>query len=184
MKKLMLGLALFTSLVANAQKSEENEKLNNVKINVISILASTAAVSYERQLNASSSAVFQLNYTGASISDTKIRGIIATPEYRYYPKKEGFKGFFVGPYLRYQNLKFESEISGTLEKASLNSFGGGVNLGKKWLTGNFSLELFGGPSFNAGSIKYVGSASEDDFNFRGGLNGFGVRFGFSAGFVF
>lgn len=188
MKKIFLGLVTFATVTANAQKKVDNEKMNNVKVNIASLLLSTAAVAYERQLSESTSAQLQVNYTGASIpgADTKIRGLMIIPEFRYYPKKEGFVGFYVAPYLRYQGLKLENidPTTNVTDKATLNTFGGGVLLGKKWTIGSVSLEFFAGPQYNSGKIKTEGTATEDDFSFKGGLNGFGVRTGFTVGILF
>lgn len=57
-------------------------------------------------------------------------------------------------------------------------------LGGQWIFGDIvSMELFGGPSFNSGSLKVESGASEDRFDIGIG-NGFGFRFGVTIGIAF
>ena len=45
-----------------------------------------------------------LAYMGYKISDARFYGVILTPEFRIYPKKNAIDGFYIAPYLRYMNL--------------------------------------------------------------------------------
>jgi hypothetical protein len=57
-------------------------------------------------------------------------------------------------------------------------------VGNQWLfKKQVSLELFGGPSFNATSFTGNNGATQDDF-FLGNLGYFSFRFGFTLGFAF
>lgn len=181
---------LMVANIANAQ----SERKNVIKVNYLSPIVSTASLFYERVVGKNTSVQLGLAYTGAKIgagdAKTSINGFYITPEFRYYASKKGAPtGFFVAPYLRYQNLSLKATTSAafgfpaTESKATFSSFGGGIVLGGQWLFGDrVSLEVFGGPAYNAGSIKTT-SGDEDDFSI-GGIGGFGFRFGSTLGIAF
>ncbi|MBT29264.1 MAG: hypothetical protein CMO01_06345 [Thalassobius sp.] len=157
---------------------------NVIKLNIFSPIVRTLSVSYERALSTDNS--FQVNvlYTGYSIDDTKLRGFGITPEYRFYlsESKDAPAGFYIGPFLRYQNLNLE--IEGTTDEATLSTFGGGLLIGGQWLfKDKISLDTFIGPSYNAGSVDVKDGADEDTFS-TGIFSGFGVRFGVTVGYAF
>lgn len=123
-------------------------------------------------------------YTTIKISETKFSGFGITPEYRFYlsESKDVLNGFYVAPFLRYQNFKLEDEF--TNDEATLTTFGGGVLAGHQWIfKERFSLDTFIGPSYLGGSVDVEGDAEEDDFS-TGALNGFGVRVGVTFGIAF
>ena len=89
------------------------------------------------------------------------------------------EGFYIGPYLRYQNLKIEDEVT----KAKLSTFGGGLSIGHQWIFRDLiSLDLFAGPSYNSGKIKIT--EGNDDPDVPGSFEGFGVRSGVTIGITF
>ncbi len=192
MKKAAL-LILFIG-VLNSAKAQENV----LKINIFSPIVRTASLFYERALNEKSSAQLGFFYTGYKISDTKFSGFGITPEYRYYLTGDDvLRGVYIGPFIRYQNFTlkntyFESNYDsngnylGETEKdgkATLSTIGGGVLIGHQWLFNDkISLDVFLGPSFNAGNLK-VNSGSEDVFS-TGAFDGFSVRFGLTFGYAF
>jgi hypothetical protein len=156
---------------------------NVIKLNIFSPVVSTLSLSYERALSTQNSFQFNFFYTGASIGDTKFRGIGLTPEYRFYlsENKDAPAGFYVGPFLRYQN--FNLSIDETNDEATLSTFGGGLLIGGHWIfKEKFSLDTFIGPAYSAGDIK-LEDGSEDLFD-TGIFSGFGVRFGVTVGYAF
>jgi hypothetical protein len=188
MKKLVLTLGVVASaaLAANAQS-------NAIKLNVTSLAVATFNASFEHSLSDNSS--FQLGafYTGFSISDTKFTGFGITPEYRFYLTGESMQGFFVAPYVRYQNFKLSSDgysynssgqTTTTTNEATLNTFGGGVNVGYQWVFGeHFVLEPFVRLGYNGGSAKYTDGSDESNFS-MGSFNGTSVLPGMNLGFAF
>lgn len=183
MKKLVFfSLLMFAGLgITKAQ----GDRPNVVKINLFSPIVRTFSGFYERALTDQSS--FQINflYSGASIDDTRFRGFGLTPEYRFYlsENKVAPAGFYVGPFLRYQNFNLSIEDDVSDAEATLSTFGGGVLIGGQWLfSEKIALDTFIGPSYNAGDIK-VTDGSEDQFS-TGIFSGFGVRFGVALGFAF
>lgn len=181
MKKILFAtIATVTSILSFAQYGEG--KVNVFKVNMLSPLVRTGSVFYERKLSEKSSAQIGLAYTGFNRESVKINGLVITPEYRLYlsESKSALEGFYIGPYLRYQNLKFEDDFE---NKATLNSFGGGVLAGHQWIFSNIvSLDIFLGPNYNAGDIKV--SQGSDDIDVPSNVRGFGLRFGVTLGITF
>jgi len=191
MKKLLLPAALL--LLAAGSASAQN---NVIKVNILSPLVKTGSFFYEHKLSSSSS--FQIGglFTSYSVGDTDLSGFAITPEYRFYlsERKEAMEGFYVAPFLRYQNLTlkdtyttYNSNGNGTgtqTNKASLDTFGGGILIGHQWIfKQRFSLDTFLGPSYNGGSIKYEGNQNGGTFD-AGTFQGFGVRAGITFGIAF
>ena len=182
MKKVILSLAFVASLSAYAQKEGGSEKMNNVKVNVLSPIVKSGSFFYERKFNEKSSAQLGVGFTAYNKDDVKLSGFFFTPEYRFYlsNEKSAMEGFYLGPFLRYQNLKIEDVAAG--DKATLSTFGGGVSIGRQWIFSDIvSLDLFGGPTYSSGTVK-VTSGTDPDV--PGGVSGFGVRVGVTVGVVF
>jgi len=184
MKRTILVFTLLMAAFVSA--FAQGERTNVVKINLFSPIVSTVSVFYEKALSDQNS--FQINffYTGASIEDTQFRGFGLTPEYRFYlsENKVAPAGFYLGPFLRYQNFNLSANDGSQDDaEATLSTFGGGVLVGGQWLfKDKIALDLFIGPSYNAGDLK-VTDGSEDEFS-TGILSGFGVRLGASIGYAF
>lgn len=182
MRKITLVLALVAATVAaNAQSDIRN---NAIKLNPLSLALMTGNVSYERAVGANQSIQVGVFYSGVSLSGLKYSGLGVTPEYRIYfaGKKEALNGVYVAPYARYQNFSLKEKE--TEDKATFSSVGGGAVIGwqKMWPSG-FTLDLFAGPGYNSGKVK-ADSNSEDEFDIKAGINGFGFRTGLTIGFGF
>jgi hypothetical protein len=177
MKKILCACALVAvTFAANAQ-----EKSNAIKANIFSPIAKTGSFFYERKLNEKSSAQLGVGFTAYNKNDVGINGMFFTPEYRFYLSGESMNGFYAGPFVRYQNLKITDKTQN--DKATLTTFGGGVVVGRQWLFGNIvTLDIFVGPSYNSGSVKYDDGSGNTTI--PGGFNGFGVRFGTTLGIAF
>jgi hypothetical protein len=191
MKKLLLPAALLLLAASSASAQD-----NIIKVNILSPLVKTGSFFFEHKLNESSSLQLGGLFTSYNIGDTDLSGFAITPEYRYYlsDRKEAMEGFYVAPFLRYQNLTLKStytSYNGTgtgtsqqTEKASLDTFGGGILIGHQWIfKQHFSLDLFLGPSYNGGTVKYEGSQGTQTLD-AGSFKGFGVRSGITFGFAF
>ncbi|RYY83737.1 MAG: DUF3575 domain-containing protein [Chitinophagaceae bacterium] len=178
MKKTILALGLAAvAFGAQAQKS------NAIKANIFSPIVKSGSFFYERKINEKMTGQIGVGFTAYNKTDVGFNGIFITPEFRYYLTGEALDGVYVGPFVRYQNLKISDESSSSKENATLSTFGGGAVIGRQWLFGNIvTLDIFIGPSFNTGKIKY------DDGNGNtevpGSLNGFGVRTGLTVGVAF
>lgn len=186
MKKLLLSLGLVASsaIVANAQD-------NAVKLNVTALAFSIGNASFEHKLSDKSS--FQVGAFYASYgSDIKFTGFGITPEYRFYMTGEAMEGLFLAPFVRYQNFSIDNGTyynytTGTsgADKASINTFGGGVNVGYQWIFGgHFSLETFLRLGYNGGSVKSDLNRDGDDYTGLSYFKGRSILPGLNMGFAF
>ena len=182
MKKRIFYTSIF-SLLFFSQVFAQGPQ-NVIKINIFSPVVSTLSLSYERALSTQNSAQLNFFYTGASIGETRFRGFGITPEYRFYlsENKDAPAGFYVGPFLRYQNFSLTEELSDA--KGSLSTFGGGVLIGGHWIfKEKFSLDTFIGPAYASGNVSVDDGSSDTSFDV-GFFDGFGVRFGVTVGYAF
>jgi Protein of unknown function (DUF3575) len=178
-KTFILFLLIVLTLPSFSQeKSDVSTEKNVLKVNTLSLILTTGSVFYERKLSDLTSAQFGIAYVGLKIQNTKFTGIILTPEFRIYPKKNAIDGFYIAPYLRYQNYTLQS---GT-DKGSLSSMGGGLLFGRQWITkSGFTMDLFFGGHYGSSNIK--GNSGTDTFD-TNLITGFGMRVGFALGFAF
>ena len=188
MKKTILFFILLLCIQGFfAEKSQaQTDKKNIIKVNLFSPIVRTASIFYEREVSETVSAQLGFFYTGASIDDTEFRGFGITPEVRFYLSDKGTpEGFFIAPFVRYQNFNLTIEDADLQidSEADLTGIGGGLLIGGQWVFKDVvSLDVWGGPSYSSVSID-VTSGDEDDFSL-GSVDGFGVRFGVTLGFAF
>ncbi|GAC1367269.1 MAG: hypothetical protein NVS3B25_00130 [Hymenobacter sp.] len=118
-----------------------NAQTNIIKINPTSFIVNTFNLSFEHAVGNKMSFQFGAYYTlDLRFFNDEISGFGLTPEYRFYlGGKDAQQGFFLGPYLRYQNY-----ISNALyHYETSTTFGGGVNVGYQRIFGeHFALEPF------------------------------------------
>jgi len=179
MKKTLL-VALLCLIFGSAWS--QTEQVNIIKINPLSFLLKTGYVSFEHKIDDHSSWQMGLAYmAGYDDGITKFNGLILTPEYRIYYKDNALSGYYIGPFLRYQNFTLDRQFDSS---AKLTTFGGGVVFGRQWVYyKGFVMDIFAGPMYNAGKPQDITGAAT--FNDTGlGLNNFFFRFGLSLGFGF
>ncbi len=183
MKKLvLLILAVMLAIpVLPQEKSTVSTDANVVKVNMLSLAVGTGSLFYERKLSDALSGQLGVGYLGFKSSGTKFTGLILTPEVRFYPKKTAIDGVYLAPYLRYQ--KFTVSTDDNTSEGSLNSFGGGVCLGRQWIwDSGFTMDLFFGGHYGSADLKVTtGSESDLDVDI---FDGFKVRVGLALGFSF
>ena len=184
MKKVIL--LLFTCIALASSTAQAQSSV--IKVNLLSPIVRTGSVFYERSIAADKSLQLGGFYTGFSVEETKFKGYGITPEFRKYfsTGKEAPEGFYVAPFARFQSFKLEldSEEASTPEgKATFNTIGGGVLVGRQWVFSNrIVLDAFLGPSYNTGNVK-VTSGDAEDFE-TGAFSGFGIRTGLALGIKF
>jgi hypothetical protein len=178
-KALILFLVIvLTAPIFSQEKSDVATEKNVLKINTLSLFLATGSIFYEHKLSELISAQLGFGYMGVKIQDTKFSGIILTPEVRIYPKKNAIDGFYIAPYLRYQNYTLQN---GT-DKGSLSSMGGGLLFGRQWIfKKGFTMDLFFGGHYGSSNVKV--DSGTDTFN-TNLITGFGIRVGFAIGFAF
>lgn len=178
-KALILFLTIiFTLPVLPQDKNAVSSDKNVLKANALSLFLATGSVFYEHKISDMTSAQLGFGYAGLNYNHTRFSGIILTPEVRIYPKKEAIDGFYIAPYLRYQNFSLKSGS----DEASLGSMGGGLLLGRQWITNSgFTMDLFFGGHYSSHNLKLKSGSDSFDTNL---ITGFGMRIGFALGFAF
>jgi len=183
-KALIILLAVVFTVPSFSQektKSVSTEK-NVLKVNTLALFLGTGSIFYERKISDMTSAQMGLAYMGFKLSETKFTGLILTPEFRIYPKKNAIDGFYIAPYLRYQNFTVKSTTDNS--KGSLTSMGGGLLFGRQWITNSgFTMDLFFGGHYGSSTVKIDAGGSASSIN-SSPFSGFKPRVGFALGFAF
>lgn len=180
MKKLLLFLICATLVLPAAAQETSSEK-NVLKINTMSLVIGTGSIFYERAFKDNLSGQLGLGYLNYGKDDDRFSGLFITPEVRLYPKQNAIDGMFVAPYLRYNGLSLKVTDGG---KASITSIGGGVAVGRQWITNSgFTMDLFFGGHYMSATVKAEDESGTDVFD-ASVFDGFGVRMGFALGFAF
>ena len=195
MKKILLATTLLAGFSAPAQTPR-----NAIKLNTISLLLKTGSLFYEHQLANNRSLNLGLlvtNYSSTLTSEqTEGRGFGLTGEYRLYPAGRALRGWFVGPYLRFQHYSFLSTntqyLNGSnmpptifVNHSRLTTFGGGGVFGWKGQLGpHFCLEPFLGAGYAAGQVEDLDPNNGYSFNIENGIRGLELRLGFNVGYAF
>lgn len=140
---------------------------NIAKINLTSLAFTTFSLQYERllphkmsvalgiKMRPSASVPFKnaiINAIGDGDEDfanfvagTRISNFVITPEFRYYLSKESGRGFYVAPFLRYEQYNLSAPFSFTDTndvktnvdfKGSLKNFGVGLLIGSQFRIGD------------------------------------------------
>ncbi|GAA4401384.1 hypothetical protein GCM10023187_15520 [Nibrella viscosa] len=182
MKKLMRS-ALLAAGVLGSLYTAHAQSQTVIKANIFSPLVRTGNFAIERALNENHSFQVGFYFTGFKADGTRFNGIGVTPEYRFYlsDSKDAPAGFYVAPFLRYQNFKLTSVGSGG--GGTLSTFGGGVTAGYQvLLKDRIAFDFFLGPSYNAGTAK-ANDGSTESFS-TNLFSGFGLRTGITFGIAF
>jgi len=190
--KLWLPVLMFFLPFGGAYAQEKKE--NIIKINVPALVFKNFSFQYERATGKKQSFAVAVRYRPEGkipfqkpvedfVDDKSIRidlGRIGnfgiTPEYRFYlGKKGGLQGFYIGPFVSYNNYKGDVPINyndyvnnASVEKTavfkgSVNTFTAGFQLGAQWkLSDKISLDWWiVGPNYGI---------SKGDFDFSGTFN--------------
>jgi Protein of unknown function (DUF3575) len=182
MKKLLVLCLMIVQMVPmfSQETSKVSPEKNVLKINTLCLIIGTGSIFYERKLADGTSAQLGAAYMSYKFSDTRFSGLILTPEVRIYPKKNAIDGFYLAPYFRYQNFTVKNTTDDS--KGSLTSLGGGVIVGRQWITNSgFTMDLFFGGHYGSSSVKV--NSGTDTFD-TGNFSGFKPRMGFALGFAF
>ncbi|GAA4401389.1 hypothetical protein GCM10023187_15530 [Nibrella viscosa] len=147
--RLMLtGLAVLCSAATVQAQSV-------LKANLISPFFRTANISFEKVINQDRSLQVGFYYTGLRYKNTRFSGYGITPEYRMYlsiDQKDAPHGFYLAPFLRYQQFSLNQVDTGV--GGSLTTYGGGVTGGYQALfSDRITLDAFLGPSYNNGRVR-------------------------------
>ncbi|MFZ5429070.1 MAG: DUF3575 domain-containing protein [Bacteroidota bacterium] len=185
MGRISINLLIFSLSVTLFLTAEAQD--NIIKTSVSGFAIGDFSISYERKTSDNQSANLRIGYFQPTVSpfigektitpsDYTFKdsegALQASLEYRWYTKKQGLRGFYYGPYLRYYAIRAEYgdnirsdnfNVSG-----SYNSFGTGMQLGYQFLINNiFSVDLsfFGaGIDYNTINLVYTTGIQGFDYN--------------------
>jgi hypothetical protein len=175
---LLLSVVTFTTFAQN-EEPVATEK-NVIKINTLALIIGTGSVFYERKVSDLASAQLGVGYLNYKIEDTKFSGLILTPECRFYIRKNAIDGFYISPYLRYNQYKYENGTDSG--EGKFTSVGGGVAFGRQWIfKKGFIMDLFFGGHYTDGSVNITSGTEPTDVT---KFTGFKTRVGFAIGFAF
>ncbi len=197
----LIPLLLFVCATGSAQVrrndrptriSESVGRNNLIKINPLSLVASTGSFAYERVINEQMSGQlgFQFTrYSGRVTGGRTLSGFAVTPEFRYYLTGAAPQGFFVAPFLRYRRTSLVGDVTvqgrtfeGTLQ---IDNFGGGVLVGGQFVLGErISIEGFIGPTVTGRSYNFSEETTERDYDVPNFFSPVWFRTGITIGFLF
>ena len=182
MKKLApLFLLLVIGFTSFAQDQPEVAPEKNVlKVNTLALIIRTGSVFYERKFSDAMSGQLGMTYLNYKVNDVRLKGLTVTPEVRFYVRNNAIDGFYVGPYLRYNNYSFDDNENESAGKYT--AFGGGVAFGRQWIfKKGFVLDLFFGGHYTGSNFEITSGTSEPDL---ATVEGFNIRTGLLLGFAF
>lgn len=95
-------------------------------------------------------------------SHFRFKGNAITPEVRFYLGEGYGKGFYLGPFVRFDNYKFTSlyPFEGAMSfydidfEGKFKSFGYGLNIGAQYRIGRIAIDAFLGPYFSNVKINF------------------------------
>jgi hypothetical protein len=182
MKKTAVLLLLLVVTITSFSQNETvvaTEK-NVLKVNTLALLIGSGSVFYERKVTDLVSAQLGAGYLNYKIGESKFSGLILTPECKFYIRNNAIDGFYISPYLRYNQYKYDqNENSG---KGSYTSMGGGVAFGRQWIfSKGFVMDLFFGGHYTDGKVDITSGEDPADVT---KFEGFKTRVGFAIGFAF
>jgi hypothetical protein len=170
LKAVAIGCLLLASQFVNAQNVAKavssDQKKNIFKVNLTSLIFKNLSFQYERIVARKTSVALGVSVMPKSglpfassikeqwggnadaaraIDETQLSNFSITPEVRFYlGKKQAPTGFYIAPFVRYNQLKFDQVYRFTPSdntqhtaniKGTLNNIGGGVLLGSQWNLG-------------------------------------------------
>ena len=159
----ILSLLLLSTGLLQAQTAETKQPAvenNIVKINLSALVFKNISVQYERKISRKSTLSLNVKYmpkgtipfkssVESAIDDASVRVDLLkigssgfTAEYRYYLSKKGaFRGFYLGPFVSFNNYKTDLPLNYLNNTktgvfvGSVSSFTGGLQLGVQWKLG-------------------------------------------------
>jgi Protein of unknown function (DUF3575) len=192
----------------------EPPKENIIKINLLSPIFYTIMFSLQHNISEdkslqitagymnfdgfnSSSSVYNSNYNS---SNPHTEAYFFTPEYRYLFVGENMNGSYIAPFLKYTNMTYSADytnynMSYQQERFTFGyqTLGIGICIGQQFIYKNkISIDFFAGPVYNMLLTKTAPSNPNFAFNKieidnsinKINISGYGIRAGFTIGFLF
>ena len=182
MKKIVV-LFLLSALTLSSFAQDEvivAPEKNVLKVNTLALVVGTGSIFYEREVSDLASAQMGVGFMSYNFGDAKFSGLILTPEVKFYIRNNAIDGFYISPYLRYNQYGCKSDEGE--DEGKFSAVGGGVAFGRQWIfRKGFVIDFFFGGHYTDGSIDIQqGGEPEDITKFEG----FKTRVGFAIGFAF
>lgn len=186
-KTILAAVFLFAAQLGMAQEQPledqkpQVENKNMVKLNLLALTAGNISLQYERLITPKTTVGATVNMmpskglpfsssvesfvddqtTSAQLKQISISSFSVTPEIRFYLGKEGYKGFYIAPFVRYGkynvdlpvNYDYEGKEENIMVDGEIKAFSGGFAIGAQWrVYKDFYLDwMIMGPHF--GSAK-------------------------------
>lgn len=166
----------------------QDTRMHTVKLNLHAPFLGGFYLAYEHILNDDITAGTDFFILGHSYDDVKWSGFGISPEVRFYFKSNVYSGYYLAPYVRYQNAKISDNISVVTNgietridrEGRHQLLGFGLNLGHNFVFNDrISIDLYAGPQFQR---KFESGEAKDRslyFNAR-----YFARVGLNVGFKF
>ena len=185
-RTLIIAVAL---LIALGQLAHAQEKKNAVKLSLISPFIKTLNLAYERVLNENMGIQFHAYYTGyhekSGNPETELDGFGIIPEFRIYlsEKKTAPAGFFVAPFIRYDQFNVKNTYDdASVSTGSYSDFGAGLVIGIQSVFSDIvTLDAYIGPQYIFGKTMNDSETEEIE---TPRLNGVLPRGGVTIGILF
>lgn len=162
---------------------------NMITLNALALSSGTFSLQYERLVSKKTSVGVTLNFmsergipfsgaieslvsdrtTVAQLKAVSVSNFSFTPEARFYLGKEGFKGFYISPFVRFSNFSmnlpvnyyYEGEDQHIMIDGKTSSISAGVGFGAQWkLSDNFYLDwMIIGPHYGGSTGTLSGQKS-------------------------
>lgn len=142
------------------QNIQEDDRRNMLKLNVLGFTSGSISLQYERLLAPKTSVALGMNIMperdipyfnfvedivkdkGAIdlLKDVKMTAFSLTPEVRFYLGKEGLRGFYVAPFLRYDRFSvslpvdyiYQNRLETVTINGNVDGFSAGLSFGTQW----------------------------------------------------
>jgi len=184
MKSNYMKLLVFCMMLINVIGSSAQNSV--VKTSVTGLLLGDYSLGYERQVFNNQSAQIRIGFfqplLSPFISESTITpseftfkdskgSIQSSIEYRFYTGEIPLRGFYLGPYIRYYDIRanYSDEIKNILfnVEGSVSTFGLGVQLGYQFLINErFSVDIgFFGAGLDKNNVKLKYTTSTPNFSY-------------------
>ncbi|MES2778933.1 MAG: DUF3575 domain-containing protein [Bacteroidota bacterium] len=188
MKAILLTISICLAGIAYAQRPNglsatgEQDHAHILKVSLLSPFVGTLNVHYEKRLDENSSFQLEAFYFSGQIfnQQSDVRGGGLTANYRFYLTKQFPAGWFVQPFLRYQqywplpSVRLRNDIN-------IQVGGAGIVFGYQLVAANrISFDAFAGPVY---SRLFVNNQSVGN-KYLPVFNGGWLRLGVTLGFLF
>lgn len=194
-KTILAAVFLFAAQLGIAQEQSledqkpQVENKNMVKLNLLALTAGNISLQYERLITPKTTVGATVNMmpskglpfsssvesfvddqtTSAQLKQISISSFSVTPEIRFYLGKEGYKGFYIAPFVRYGkynvdlpvNYDYEGKEENIMVDGEVKAFSGGFAIGAQWrVYKDFYLDwMIMGPHFGSAKGTLEGKRS-------------------------